>query len=159
MSESRIPSDDATDRRETPSPDGRRQSVVDRRTGLDLRESGDPERRAGIDRRDITERRDDTGLRRLRGPGRRRPEFNRSAEEGEFTSEQFLFVMAIQAFKNANGKTFPTWTEVLEVVRRLGYRKTAASELNLPNAEDWTEQPDTPAMPPKPEPWDADQEQ
>ncbi len=66
------------------------------------------------------------------------------------SDEQFLFVTAIDAFKRVNNKPFPTWTEVLEVIRKLGYRKTAASELKLPNAEDWTEAPDTPAMPAPP---------
>lgn len=107
-----------------------RRSVVDRRTGIDRREA--------------------SGLKRLRGPGRRRPEFNRAAEEGEFTDEQFLFVMAINAFKTANQKTFPSWTEVLEVMRKLGYRKTQPSELNLPNTQDWLEPADAPAMPPPP---------
>ena len=55
------------------------------------------------------------------------------------TPEQFLFVQAIEAFKRVNGKTFPTWTDVLEVVRRLGYRKTQPSDLQLgTKAEDWT---------------------
>jgi len=59
--------------------------------------------------------------------------------------EQFLFVMAIDAFKRVNRKSFPTWTEVLSVIRRLGYRKTMPSELNLDNVADWTEAPDSPA--------------
>lgn len=59
------------------------------------------------------------------------------------TAEQFLFVQAIDAFKRVNGKTFPTWTDVLEVIRRLGYRKTLPSELSLGSkAEDWTERSD-----------------
>ena len=59
------------------------------------------------------------------------------------THEQLLFVMAIDAFKRVNQKTFPTWTDVLEVVRKLGYRKTMASELNLgQRLEDWTERAD-----------------
>ena len=62
------------------------------------------------------------------------------------TGEQFLFVQAIEAFKRVNGKTFPTWTDVLEVVRRLGYRKTLPSELRLGGkAEDWIERSDAPA--------------
>lgn len=61
------------------------------------------------------------------------------------TTEQFLFLMAINAFKSANGKTFPTWTDVLEIVRRLGYRKVQPSEIQLRNAEDWLEPPDAPA--------------
>ena len=88
----------------------------------------------------------DTGLERRRGPGRRRTDFMKSAEEGEMSSEQFLFVTAIDAFKRVNGRPFPTWTEVLEVIRKLGYRKTCKSELNLSNAEDWTEPSDAPAF-------------
>lgn len=61
------------------------------------------------------------------------------------TPEQFLFLMAIDAFKKANDKTFPAWTDVLEVIRLLGYRKTCRSELNLASAEDWVEKPDAPA--------------
>ena len=60
--------------------------------------------------------------------------------------EQYLFLMAIDAFKRVNGKTFPAWTDVLEVIRKLGYRKTMASELNLGRrAEDWTERADAPS--------------
>ncbi len=105
---------------------GRRQSVVDRRAGLERRDhSGD------------------TNLERRRGPGRRRTDFMRAAEEGEMTAEQFMFVMAVDAFKRVNDKTFPTWTDVLEIVRKMGYRKTMPSELNLGDrVEDWTERPD-----------------
>jgi len=87
------------------------------------------DRRGGIDRRDLADA--GTNLERRRGPGRRRTDFLRSAEEGEMTEEQFLFIRAIDTFKRVNGKTFPTWTDVLEVVRKLGYRKTMASELAL----------------------------
>lgn len=59
------------------------------------------------------------------------------------TQEQFMFIMAIDSFKRVNALTFPTWTEVLEVIRKLGYRKTMTSELNLgARVEDWTERPD-----------------
>lgn len=86
-----------------------------------------------------------TGLERRRGAGRRLSEFGRSAEEGDLTPEQFLFVMAIEEFKRGNQKTYPSWTDVLEVVRLLGYRKTCASELNLRSAPDWNEKPDSPS--------------
>ncbi|MCA9289799.1 MAG: hypothetical protein KDA25_01650 [Phycisphaerales bacterium] len=110
-----------------------------------------PERREVVDRRSGLDRRHlegeaDTNLERRRGPGRRRTDFMRSAEEGEFNREQFLFVLAIEEFKRVNGKTFPTWTDVLEVIRKLGYRKTMPSELNLGSrGEDWTERFDAPA--------------
>lgn len=84
----------------------RRESVLDRRVGID--------RRCGLDRR--------------RGPGRRRPDDRRSAEEGEMTDEQFEFIMAINEYKKVNNRPFPTWTEVLDVMKALGYRKVAAPQ-------------------------------
>jgi hypothetical protein len=114
----------------------RRQSVVDRRTGLDRRiksraESGytGPERRSGIDRRAGG----DTGLERRRGPGRRLSDTRKAAEEGEMTAEQFEFVMAIETYKKVNKRMFPTWTEVLEVINQLGYRKVQPREIDLQN--------------------------
>lgn len=94
-----------------------------------------------------------SGLERRRGPGRRLSDFTRSAEEGEMTQEQFLFLMAIDEFKKANGRTFPSWTDVLEVIRLLGYRKTMPSDLKLRSAEDWREPADTPANV-RPKGWD-----
>ena len=41
-----------------------------------------------------------------------------------------------------NQRHFPTWTEVLEVIRKLGYRKTCPNTLRLANCEDWQEKPD-----------------
>ncbi|MCB9854954.1 MAG: hypothetical protein H6818_04645 [Phycisphaerales bacterium] len=77
-----------------------------------------PERRKSVvDRR--------SGLERRRGPGKRRAESRRTAEEGELDSEQFEFVMAIDEYKRANNRPFPSWTEVLEVIKYLGYRKVA----------------------------------
>ncbi len=102
------------------------------------------DRRSGVDRRDIEEP-GATGLERRRGPGRRLSDFTRSAEEGDLTKEQFLFLMAIDAFKKANHAAFPSWSDVLEVVRLLGYRKTMVSELSLPNAEDWREPHNAPS--------------
>ncbi len=114
----------------------RRESVVDRRTGLDRRqktaeESGytGPERRMG-DRR--------TGLERRRGPGRRRSDDRKAAEEGEMTAEQFEFIMAIETYKKVNKRMFPTWTEVLEVIRQLGYRKVEARHVRLENVPEGT---------------------
>ena len=63
------------------------------------------------------------------------------------TGEQFLFVKAIDAYKRVNQKPYPTWTEVLEVIRKLGYRKTQPSILDLAGAEDWREPHDAPAFP------------
>lgn len=110
------------------------------------------DRRVGLDRRDRSQEAD-SGLERRRGPGRRLSDFTRAAEDGEMTQEQFLFLMAIDEFKRANDKMFPAWTDVLEVIRLLGYRKTMPSELDLKNAEDWHEAPDAPADV-RPDRWD-----
>ena len=110
----------------------RRASVVDRRTGVDRRQQTRAEAGyTGPERRTGTERRDDTGLERRRGPGRRRSDDRKAAEEGEMTAEQFEFCMAIETYKKANKKMFPTWTEVLEVVRHLGYRKVQPRDIKL----------------------------
>lgn len=105
--------------------------------------------RKGPDRRKnvIDLRPPGTGLERRRGPGRRRSDFMKAAEEGEMTPEQFLFIKAIDAYKRVNNRPYPTWTEVLEVIRKLGYRKTAAMTLEIDGAEDWTESSDAPAFP------------
>ena len=112
----------------------RRKTVLDRRSGVDRRQleldesdyTG-PERRSGMDRRS------DTGLERRRGPGRRRSDDRKAAEEGEMTAEQFEFVMAIEMYKKCNKRLYPTWTEVLEVVNQLGYRKVAHRNITLEN--------------------------
>ena len=74
-------------------------------------------------RRNLVERRN--GFDRRRGPGHRRSPERRSAEEGEMNEEQFDFLMAIDQYKSANQRPFPTWTEVLEVIKAIGYRKVA----------------------------------
>jgi hypothetical protein len=113
--------------------------------GPDKRQPKSSDRRQTV----VNNRHLQTGLERRRGPGRRRSDFIKAAEEGEMTKEQFLFVMAIDAYKRVNQKPFPTWTEVLEVIRKLGYRKTAPMTLDLTSAEDWNEPADAPAFAPK----------
>jgi len=89
----------------------------DRRQGLPDRRESPLERRTGVDRR--------SGWDRRRGPGRRRPDERRAAEEGEMNDEQFELIMAIDAYKRANNRPFPSYTEILEIIKALGYRKIA----------------------------------
>jgi hypothetical protein len=150
-----LPSNDSSDA--TPPPVERRKRdansgdlpaghVVDRRIWPGDRRS------LRVDGKPVKLAADETGLERRRGPGRRLSDFTRSAEEGDLTQEQFLFLMSIEAFKKANAKVYPTWTDVLEIVRLLGYRKTMPTEINLRNAEDWRELPTTPSNV-RPERW------
>jgi len=86
----------------------REEPVVGRWDGKDRRQAV-VERRIGLDRR--------------RGPGRRLSEERRAAEEGRMSDEQMEFLMAIEDYKQLNARPFPTWTEVLEVGKALGYSK------------------------------------
>ncbi len=72
---------------------------------------------ASVDRR--------TGLDRRRGPGRRRSDARKAAEEGEMTEEQFDFILAIEEYKKVNNRPFPSWTEILDIIKAIGYRKVA----------------------------------
>ena len=138
MSKPTKPTKPTTTQPADPTPDARgedvlnlKRDVVDRRTGADRRraDTASPDY-DGPERRN-TDRR--CGLERRRGAGIRREEDRRSAEEGEMTAEQFEFIRAIEAYKRVNNKLFPTWTEVLEVMQQLGYRKCEPRDIELPN--------------------------
>lgn len=89
-----------------------------------MREENYTERRNGQNRRSsVVDRR--LGLDRRRGPGKRLTDERKSAEEGQMSEEQFTFLTAIDEYKKKNSRPFPTWTEVLEVIKALGYRKVA----------------------------------
>jgi len=93
-------------------------------------------------RKNLVDRR--LGLDRRRGPGRRLNEERKSAEEGQMTQEQFDFLMAIDQYKQQNSRPFPTWTEVLDVIKALGYRKVAEPQ-QIEKTED-DDEPRKPAM-------------
>jgi hypothetical protein len=97
---------------------------LERRSGDDRRQNiedpcspGQERRRSVVDRR--------LGLERRRGPGKRVAEIRKAAEEGQMSDEQFEFLMAIDEYKRKNSRPFPTWTEVLELIKALGYRRVA----------------------------------
>src|SRR5688572_16450972 len=68
----------------------------------------------------------------------RRSGENRRAERGErrrsvdpttcdrqYNSDETEFMLAMEQYKGDNRRFFPTWSETLEVLRALGYRKVA----------------------------------
>ena len=94
-----------------------------------------PERREDHDRRaSVVDRR--LGFDRRRGPGRRLSEERKAAEQGQMSDEQFEFLRAIDEYKRKNTRPFPTWTEVLEVIKALGYRKVAEPQSLKPFVKD-----------------------
>ena len=93
-----------------------------------------PERRAGADRRVLRDRR--TGSDRRGGPDRRQGLLRRQQdqqilqkriEEGELTLEEIEFIRAIDHYKRKFNRPFPTWSEVLAIVKELGYTKDSLS--------------------------------
>jgi hypothetical protein len=70
------------------------------------------ERRSGVDRRE---------------KGERRRQIDPTTCERDYTDEEIDFMKAMDQYKRANRRPFPTWSEVLEVLRALGYRKVEAS--------------------------------
>jgi len=49
----------------------------------------------------------------------------REGEEDELPDEVLEFVRAIDAYKRAQGRQFPSWSEVLDVLKQLGYERRA----------------------------------
>src|SRR5262245_39862149 len=85
----------------------------DRRGGPDRRKRQIPvavERRSGKDRRQL---------------GERRRQVDPTTCERDYTDDEIIFMKAMDQYKRDNRRPFPTWSEVLEVLRALGYRRVA----------------------------------
>ena len=87
------------------------------------------DRRLGTDRRDALP---DTNLERRRGPGRRRSDFRRDADEGTFDTEQMYFLKAIEMWRR-EAKLFdgavPSWNQVLQGIRSIGFSLTCVFDV------------------------------
>lgn len=68
------------------------------------------ERRSGKDRRQ---------------QGERRRQVDPTTCERDYSDDEIEFMKSMDQYKRANRRPFPTWSEVLEVLRALGYRKVA----------------------------------
>lgn len=96
-----------------------RRAAEDRRKGGPTNYCGS-ERRSGADRRKSPDR-------RLGGISGRREEdrkaFEERIENGELTLEEVEFIRAIDRYKRKFSRPFPSWSEVLLIVKQLGYTK------------------------------------
>jgi hypothetical protein len=91
--------------------------VADRRGGD--RRQGDRRKKdvpVPVDRRQGADR---------RNQGERRRQVDPTTCERDYSEEEIVFMKAMDQYKRANRRPFPTWSEVLEVLYALGYRKTA----------------------------------
>jgi hypothetical protein len=52
-----------------------------------------------------------------------------TTSEREYTKAEIEFMLAMKEYKQRSGRMFPTWSEVLEVLRELGYEKVTDNEL------------------------------
>ena len=86
--------------------------VADRR-GNDRRKRSIPvavDRRTGKDRRE---------------QGERRRQIDPTTCERDYNNEEMEFMQAIEGYKREFRRPFPTWSEILEVVKAMGYRRVA----------------------------------
>ena len=67
------------------------------------------------------ERRGETTRRK----GERRRQIDPTTCERDYSDEEIEFMRAMDDYKRKSGRQFPTWSEVLEVLFALGYRRVA----------------------------------
>lgn len=102
--------------------------IADKTVILNRRAMGQHDRRAGMDRRQkgipvAVERR---GCERRVKVNRRR-QIDPTTCERDYTLDEIEFMNAIEQYKRTSGRMFPTCSEVLEVLQKLGYEKRAAT--------------------------------
>ena len=61
----------------------------------------------------------------------RRRQIDPTTCEREYSDDEVLFMHAMDAYKRSSGRMFPTCSEILEVVRSLGYVKLTPEEQAL----------------------------
>jgi len=93
----------------------RRRAAANRRIGKDRRQQV-AAAFEGVERRKQGERREKVERRRQIDP---------TTCERDYSDPELEFMRAMDNYKRASGRMFPTWSEVLEVVHSLGYRKVA----------------------------------
>lgn len=55
----------------------------------------------------------------------RRRQIDPTTCERDYNTDEIEFMQALDAYKRANGRMFPTCSEILEVIRALGYVRTS----------------------------------
>ena len=97
-------------------------------TGSDT--AAEVDRRSSKDRRTAEERRKKSEpVKAERRKLERRAKVNRRRQidpttcERDYTDDEIEFMNAMEEYKRASGRMFPTCSEILEVVRKLGYQK------------------------------------
>ena len=90
-------------------------------------------RRAKSDRRGGDRRKESVPVAVERRQGQRREKVARRRQidpttcERDYNNDEIEFMQALDSYKRANGRMFPTCSEILEVIRALGYVRTGQS--------------------------------
>jgi hypothetical protein len=71
------------------------------------------------------DRRGPVGERKAREVGERRRQVDPTTCERDYNEDEIEFMRAMDQYKRDNRRPFPTWSEVLEVLAALGYRRVA----------------------------------
>lgn len=68
-------------------------------------------------------------------PARRKQQRRRQIDpttcERDYNGDEILFMQALDAYKRSSGRMFPTCSEILEVIRDLGYTKLSEDEKQI----------------------------
>jgi hypothetical protein len=97
----------------------REEVIVDRRiANRRIRKEPRPDA-AGV------EREPRTGDRRQKVERRR--QIDPTTCERDYSDDEITFMRGMDEYKRKSGRQFPTWSEVLEVLHSLGYRKVEAA--------------------------------
>ncbi|MAR11841.1 MAG: hypothetical protein CL681_17995 [Blastopirellula sp.] len=85
------------------------------------------DRRTSSDRRTDDRRQDDIPVAENRRKEERRVQRRRQIDpttcERDYSQDEIEFMRALDDYKRANGRMFPTCSEILEVIRDLGYQR------------------------------------
>ena len=94
-----------------------RRAKAERRSQVDRRENDVPvaEERRTEERRKVVRRR----------------QIDPTTCERDYTNDELEFMHALDDYKRVNGRMFPTCSEILEVVHKLGYQKRISDELSF----------------------------
>ena len=84
-----------------------------RKSRDDRRKNSDPSLMPAVDRRQNSRRR----------------QIDPTTCEREYTEQEIEFMHAMDEYKRNSGRMFPTCSEILEVLSKLGYRKVADAEV------------------------------
>jgi len=65
----------------------------------------------------------------------RRRQIDPTTCERDYSNDEIEFMQALDAYKRASGRMFPTCSEILEVIRGLGYVRMPVAETPAPAAD------------------------